>query len=513
MFRNTDKHVVTIIILFIAVQIAYLITEYFIAGHRFGVPLDDVWIHFRFAENFAHGFFYQYNPGEPTPGTTSPFWVIILSVPFLFSNTAVLTYAMFIGSLFFLAALIELYRYCLRLGFDAVYSLFITLLTMGAGRLLWSSLSGMEITLFTLLCVLIFKNHLSEIERGKLTIVNGLLLGIAANTRPETYLLAGIYYAVSLYLLRKDLKENIGRFVLSISIFILLFIPYPLFSFIYTGGFLPNTYEGQVGDTPKYIPSWDFINATARMFVKDNFLVFLLWVTSSIYFLYTVIKKKTEGKFLLLNLWIILLPVVSAFVAPNWRHHGRYLIPLIPFINISAIYILQKIFRYYRNRKNSELRLARKITLALVLIFSINSAVLFAGVLGWNVQNINDQQGNIGRWLKENLPEEKAFGMNDIGLITFTTKKYVVDMAGLVTPEVFKFQKMSYEEGSKALFRFLKAKNVNYIIIYPNWFKYIMENYSGAFEVVHTELLQNNTICGGIEMFVYKINWDKIDLK
>ena len=86
-------------------------------------------------------------------------------------------------------------------------------------------------------------------------------------------------------------------------------------------------------------------------------------------------------------------------------------------------------------------------------------------------------------------------------------------MAGLVTPEVFKFQKMSYEDGTKALFRFLKAKGVNYIIIYPDWYDYIMNNYSKAFEQVYSAKLENNTICGGIEMFVYKINWDKISLE
>jgi hypothetical protein len=83
-------------------------------------------------------------------------------------------------------------------------------------------------------------------------------------------------------------------------------------------------------------------------------------------------------------------------------------------------------------------------------------------------------------------------------------------MAGLVTPEVFRFQKMSYEEGAKSLFRLLKEKGVNYIIIYPDWFDYIMQNYSNAFKQVYSAKLEKNTICGGIEMFVYKINWEKI---
>ncbi len=511
MFRNIDKHILTIVLLYIAVQIIYLFMEFQITGQQFGVPLDDVWIHFRFAENFAGGNYYEYNIGEPTPGTTSPLWVIILSVPFLISSDIYLFYALFISSVFFLFALIELYKLCLLLGFDGIYSLFITLLTMACGRLLWSSLSGMEITLFCLLSVLIFRNHLKEIESGRLTLATGLLLGIAANTRPETYLLAGIYYLISLILLRGNLKKNILRFLFSFLIFAALLVPYPIFCYILTGKFLPSTYEGQVGIF-KFIPNFTFLVETGKLFIKDNLFIVLLWFSAMGYFVYSVFTKKVDKKFLLINLWVILLPAVSSVAAPNWRHHGRYLIPLIPFINIISIYILRKIHQYFQNKEYKKYILLRKATIALVLIFSINSTVVFANALGWNVENINNQQVKLACWLKENLPGEKAFGMNDIGAIGFFTKKYVVDMAGLVTPEVFKFQKMSYAEGTTALFRFLKSKNVNYIIIYPDWFEYIMANYSKSFEPVYSARLTKNTICGGIEMFIYKINWDKINL-
>jgi hypothetical protein len=510
MLKNVDKHILTIVLLYTFVQIIYLVSEYRIAD-GFGAPLDDVWIHFRFAENFAGGHFYEYNIGEPTPGTTSPLWVIILSIPFLFSPNIYIAYALLVSSVFFLLALIELYKLCIKLGFDGLYSLLIALLTMACGRLLWSSLSGMEITLFTWLCILVVKNHLTEIQTGKLAVINGLLLGLAANTRPETYLFAGIYYLVSLLLLKNSLKQNAGRFLLSLLIFIILLIPYPIFCYVHTGGFLPSTYEGQVG-VINYLPNFKFLLETGKLFVKDNLFIVLLWFAAMGNFIYTVFTKKVERNFLLINLWVILLPLVSSVVSPNWRHHGRYLIPLIPFINIVSIYILRKVFRYIQDKKYKRYTLIRKAAIAVILVFSINSAVVFAAALGWNVENINNQQCKTGRWLKENLRDEKAFGLNDIGAITFITKKYAVDMAGLITPEVFKFQKMSYEDGAKALLKLLKSNGVNYIIIYPDWYEYIMNNYSNAFKQVYSARLTKNTICGGIEMFVYKINWDMINL-
>jgi hypothetical protein len=39
-----------------------------------------------------------------------------------------------------------------------------------------------------------------------------------------------------------------------------------------------------------------------------------------------------------------------------------------------------------------------------------------------------------------------------------------------------------------------------------------MRKYYAGFEQVYSARLVKNTICGGIEMYVFKINWDKIDL-
>jgi hypothetical protein len=259
-----------------------------------------------------------------------------------------------------------------------------------------------------------------------------------------------------------------------------------------------------------YLPNFKFLVETGKLFVKENLVIVLLWFSAMVYFFVESLKGKIDKKLLLINLWVILLPAVSSVITPNWRHHGRYLIPLIPFINIVSVILFQKICIYASGKGVKRTALYRKLGIAALLLFSVNSCIVFAGALGWNVENINSQQVKIGRWLKEKLPDEKAFGMNDIGAITFVTKKYVVDMAGLVTPEVFRFQKMSYEEGAKSLFRLLKEKGVNYIIIYPDWFDYIMQNYSNAFKQVYSAKLEKNTICGGIEMFVYKINWEKI---
>ena len=507
---KNDRNYFFIFLAFFVLTLAYLLSEYIITGHQFGVPLDDTWIHFRFAENFAQGHFFEYNIGDPTPGTTSPLWVIILSIPFLFSHKLIFIYSLLAGAVFFLLTSFEVYKLSQKLGFTKNYALLIALLTLLAGRVAWSSLSGMEITLFCYLTLVIIRIHLNELERNKLTIINGLLLGISINVRPEAYLLAGLYYITSLILMRKSLRENLLRFVLSLAVFILVVLPYPIFCYVHTGGFLPNTFEGQEGGL-RFLPDIYYISQTARLFIKDNIIIFLFLLAASIFFIVSLYRKKPEKKYLLINLWVFLLPMISAFIAPAFRHHGRYLIPLIPFINIIAIYILLKLIKFIEEKNLLDQIFYQKIVITLLLLFSFFSTLIYAHALGWNVDNINEQQVNIANWLNKNLPDERVFGMNDIGAITYITNRKIIDTEGLVTPEIFKIRKMPLDVEDLNLMNLLKRNGVNYLIIYPEWYISLMDRYGRIFEKVYSARLVKNTICGGIEMIVYKIHWDKFN--
>ncbi|MGH7267296.1 MAG: hypothetical protein ACREMB_20945, partial [Candidatus Rokuibacteriota bacterium] len=52
---------------------AFVAAEVHVAG-RPGFPLDDSWIHLRFADNFAAGRGFGINPGAPVAGSTAPLW-------------------------------------------------------------------------------------------------------------------------------------------------------------------------------------------------------------------------------------------------------------------------------------------------------------------------------------------------------------------------------------------------------------------------------------------------------
>jgi len=68
------------------------------------------------------------------------------------------------------------------------------------------------------------------------------------------------------------------------------------------------------------------------------------------------------------------------------------------------------------------------------------------------------------------------------------------------------------KDQDRDLMMLLRNKGVHYIIIYPGWYESLMGMYGGIMEKVFSARLVNNTICGGIELFVYEINWEKFDI-
>lgn len=557
---SIDRNYLYLTLVYLVATIGYLVTELVITDGNFGVPLDDTYIHYRFAENLSKGYIFQYNINEPVPATTSPLWVILLSVGFLLSLDPI-PFSVFLSSLFLLLSGFLAYGLCNQLHFPRNISLVASLVTLLTGRMLWSSLSGMEITLCCFLVLLGVRFHLHELSShepstrlrrlARLPGIPGVVFGLAALARPEALLLAMLYFLLTLWMVwRTDLARHRtgfalccpaplhespnrseacpqrtegrhasdrprppskGRLLVSSILFIAIVMPYSLFSYIHTGSFLPTTFRGQ-GGSLRVLPDLAFLGETALLFLLDNCLVFLVWICAAVYFVYGVIARRTvQLNLLLINMWTILLPAISSVLVPNPRHHGRYLIPLIPFIVILSVHAIQRIYDSLKDGGLATLPSIRNAFVA-VLALTLPGTVVYANALGWNVDNINEQQVKIAHWLERNLPDERVFALNDIGAIAFITKKRVVDMAGLVTPATLDFQKMGIEDGSKSYLRLLKENGVNFLIIYPHWYEGLMRTYGYAFEKVHSARLEKNTICGGIEMFVFRIRWDSIAL-
>jgi hypothetical protein len=153
--------------------------------------------------------------------------------------------------------------------------------------------------------------------------------------------------------------------------------------------------------------------------------------------------------------------------------------------------------------------MSRKSVLIIIMCFSLFYYITFARTIGMNTQNINDQQVELANWVTENVNPDETIAINDIGAITFISKNKVIDMAGLVTPQILRYRTYRWEDNLDSTYYLLKNNNVSYVIIYDDWFKGFLDAHKENFEYVRSAILEDNTICGGEEMKVYKFHQTK----
>ena len=120
-----------------------------------------------------------------------------------------------------------------------------------------------------------------------------------------------------------------------------------------------------------------------------------------------------------------------------------------------------------------------------------------------NVAEINRMHVALGRWVAENTPPGAVLALNDIGAITYISERPVVDLAGLITPEVVPL--LHSPNRDALLADFLVEQNVDYAVIFPGWFPGLVARDDLLTEVQRVTL-GHRTIAGGETMAVYRVH-------
>lgn len=525
------KDSVLIILIGLTVMGIFLSREWLYNHSRLGVPLDDSWIHYRFASNLAQGNGFVYNIGEPVSGSTSPLWVFLLAGVSLLSGEFLITSKLLSG-LFFLFSAVGIYCFALKQGSRRKIAFCAALLTIIAGRFAWAALSGMEITFFAFLSIVAILKHCSDKEKNRKSVVAPILFGVASLVRPEGYALFAFAILDNFIQVKHSThKTVILRFgkvsLVQILIYLLIISPYLIFSFYTTGHFLPQTFYAQ-SELFGLVNKLDYIKLYLVNLWDDNpFLFFFIPIGMGITF-QTAINEKSQKTFcnsLLILLWIVGYPLLALFIAPNVRHYHRYMMPLIPLYILIALYgfdlFLHHSERYFNRlevilfQKRLPILSKHFATSSLALIIAL---ALYLTVNIWSkkfasdVANINSQQVAMGEWVKVNIPRDRLIALSDIGAVTYIAeRKKIVDMVGLVNPELLTFIKKTNKNYQDALLHFLCEKRPDYVITYPGCYPLLVENKNVFLEIHSVRLDKYSGITAGKKMAVYKTYWDNYE--
>ena len=417
-----------------------------------GFPLDDAWIHQTYARNLAETGQLAFLAGQPSAGSTSVAWSFLLSVGYMLGLDYRL-WAYLLGGLSLAATAWLAYRLFLRL----VPSKPITALLTGLfcaveWHLVWAAASGMETMLFTALSLAMLDYFFSRIaarqnpldpvtmqkEQAIVSAVGiGLLGGVLALTRPEGLALTGlVIVALAVYPRptgRSETRDRLLSGAVSILALGVILVPYFAFNFRASGSVLPNTFyakqtEYQV-DWPLPLRFWWVLSPTlvgAQVLLVPGFL----------YSAYLVVRRRAWPALLPLVWWLGFLSVYALRLPVNYQH-GRYVIPTIPVLLIYGAWGTAQMLR-----PRSPHMLVRVLSRGLPATIAL-LAVLFWGrgaqAYAEDVGFIESEMVAIARWLKAHAAPADLIAVHDIGAVGYLTDQPLLDLAGLISPEVIPF--------------------------------------------------------------------------
>lgn len=483
-----------VIVLLVFVRVELEFTE-----GELGVPLDDAWIHFQFARNISQGNGFSFNAGEPTPGSTAPLWTVLLAGIGLMSHEF-LTWAIGLSALFFLLTIAFSYGLTAELSGSRAVGLVAAAGVLLSGRLVWAGLAGMETTAFTALSMAAIWLY----AKKGLNPAAALLFGLASQARPEGHALFALAIADASWTTFRG-WFNDGTYspqwgglmkgmALPILVYLAVSLPYTLFSLNQTGRPLANTFYAKVDTAQLFSPRT--LRETVIIHFRDNPIAFLLLLPGI---------GQTWRRSRLVVAWLILLPILSAFMVDFIWHHGRYTMPLIPIVSIVAAQGIEWLVDKLPSRSRAY------AAAALVVVFVVSGAwqlPRWAQQLGQNSREIIAIDVAIGKWLAENTAPEAMIAVDDIGAIGYLSGRKIFDLNGLVSPEMWP---ILHEEPqghlrNEATTRLLSQIGPDYLAIFPPW-HFELANNRAVTEPVQSFQSDSRTIIGEQEAVVYETQW------
>jgi hypothetical protein len=530
-----------------------LAVGYFLWSERttagtYGFPLDDSWIHAQFARNLALGNGFSYNPGVPVSGSTAPLWTLLTAVGYLVSGDPVLSTKV-IGVLFLGLIVFFMYTLVRVISNDPREALIAAVLAGALPRLVWASLSGMEVSLAVMLSLAGVVAHVLYGRTGdRRQYFSTLLFGLATLARPECavfFAAAMIDRALAATLIRwreVAARDWLVPVLIHVCIFFAVIAPFVVFSRKVGIGFLPNTAYAKAllwnkgliaafatGSKVELIRSFttnpfDYYMSFLHENLNNNPVLFAFAGLGFLRLIFLVpYGERSQYRSFIIPLTVVLFPLAIGIVVPFGAasyQEGRYIAPVAPLMLIIGVIGIYSAARYGALMFAEAKFMGRPATVvlerSLVWLFVLLAvAAQFRNVwhrgqvYGKEVSNIEEMQVSIGKWVDRNLPGDALLAVNDVGAITYFSQRRVLDTVGLISPEVLDYRHPG-ERLEAAAFRFLRAERPDYAVLFPDWYPEIVKR-DELVEPMHRVVLKENVICGAAEMVVYRMHWDALE--
>ncbi len=475
---------------------AYLVVSRL--GGFLGFALDDAWIHQTYARNLAQGLQFAFVPGQPSAGSTSPLWTLLVAVGYLI-HAPYLAWTYLLGTAVLGITGWLAYRLVLSVMPEREDVAWLAGLVVAAEwHMVWAAVSGMETLLFAALVLAAFV--IPPRRAGWL----GLAVGVSILARPDGLTLVP-------FILARLVIENLsaarrwarltGFFVRFALGFAAVFLPYLAFNYVLAGSVWPNTFYAKQAEYA-VLRQWPLVQriwlVTLQPFVGAQALLLpglgvLAW------------KAARERR------WEVLLPLLwaGAFLAayvlrlPATYQHGRYLMPVIPALVSLGIGGTAQWLRLRAEAAGRRaLSVPRLVSRAWLLAFAVVTAVFWglgARAYKADVQIIESEMVQTAHWINQNTPPDAVIAAHDIGALGYFGGRKILDMAGLISPDVIPL--MGDDAGLR---EWLLRSHAAYLVIAPGW-DYPALVQSLTLTQVYSTHAPYSPAAGGENMVVYRL--------
>lgn len=400
--------------------------------------IDDAYISFRYARNAAAGHGLVFNVGERVEGYTNFAWTILLAL-FIRLGFEPSGVAIGLGSLFSLATLWLVYRF---LKFASVEDSRVTAtavccLAVDGSFAIWA-VSGMETAMFAFVTLAALTSYVWEWENDRPGLLSGLLLALAAMTRPEGVLVFGvvvIHQALARLVSQRRLVQwgDLAR----AGVFLGVYVPYFLWRYYYYGFLLPNTFYAKVT-----VAGSEFQLQRGLQYLRTFLRLHLGWLLL-ILILVPLLKRKINFWFTSLLTVVLGYVCYITYVGGDWSV-GRFFVPVLPatYILVAAglVEVYQSLQHWMRKatRSPGASLVLRGVVLSLLIVglgvlFNLSSLKgeyeLF--VVHFQAAKATHARVTMGKWLRDSVPEDTFIAVDAAGQVPYYSGLRTLDMFGV----------------------------------------------------------------------------------
>jgi hypothetical protein len=285
-------------------------------------------------------------------------------------------------------------------------------------------------------------------------------------TRPEGLLLVGCL------LLTQAAQEGWKRrstwvnLALTMAGMMTLIAPWLTFNWYVSGTLFPNTFYAKQQEYAVLLATIPFAQRFAQVYFAPFIGAMVLLIPGLAAAAWALVRRVADSAS-----WMQLAPLVWAVAhlgsyaarLPVTYQHGRYEMPVIPVLIVFGVGGTAALLRWDHARLwPRALSRAAALTIAITQLAFV---VIGARAYATDVAVIEGEMVSVARWLDANAGPNDLIAAHDIGAIGYFARRPLIDLAGLVSPEVIPFIR-----DEDQLWAHIQQRGAVYLVTFPSWY-------------------------------------------